>query len=392
MKKKISLLLATLLTGTATAGIMALGDNLKQTSNKEDNNPQELSKLDKETSMSSINNILDYLGIGTSKNESMTEEGLVDGDSTANVEIPAEEKADCLTITGDTNTKKDIMHVGQISINNSDFQLSEDINNRLLKAIEEIEGKGLKVGFYLTDVETNMTISYNATEDFQPASSVKAGFALYAVKEIDSGKYSLNDKMKYEEKHQCGGSGSIKNSPFGTEFTLREIIHRTINESDNVGYYMLLDKFGYEGYNKMISDLGCKTWLSDYSKWGFMTPQELNLIWQEIYAYAQNSFWGGWLFEEFTNAQFNFVKQCLPEYKSAHKSGFNQQGFHDSAVVFGDRTYIMTIMTTQNWWTIENMDKIAEVLDDAVKEYNNHLIAVNSNYWFDDFMTGLIPE
>lgn len=288
--------------------------------------------------------------------------------------IPETIAPDNLNLTEDSNTRNDKFESGKITINGSEFELSEELENSLYNAINKIQNKGISLGFYLTDVETNMTISYNATKNFQPASTVKAGAALYAVKQIELGKYSFDDLMTYGERHYCGGSGTIQKSKYGTQFTLKEIIHRTINVSDNIGYYMILDKIGYKNYNNMVAELGVNNFLPSRKGWGKLTPQELNLIWQEIYAYSQSSEYGQWLFNEFLNAQYNFVYSCLPEYKSAHKSGFNQSGYHDSAVVFGDRTYIVTYMSTQTKWDYKNMDTVVELLDDAVKEYNKYIV------------------
>jgi len=325
----------------------------------------------------SIEEISTDISLPESEDNVSMEESIIDEVSQEQIESPAPEEPS-LTLTGKTNTQNDVLEAGKVCINNSNWKMPKDIQMQINNAIDDAKKQGIIVGFYLTDIDTNMTISYNADRDFQPASTVKAGVALCATKQIEAGKFNFDDKMTYTSKHYCRGSGNIRYSAFGTEYTLQDIIHRTINISDNVAYYMLLDKFGTEFYNNTITDLGCKTWLNNYTKWGYLTPQELNLIWQEIYAYGQTSEEGKWLYNEFLNAEFNFIKECLPEYHSAHKSGFNEQGYHDSAVVYGDRRYIMTIMTTQDYHDA-NMNKIAVALDNAVKAYDKYMNAQNED-------------
>jgi len=377
MNKKVALYLAGALTlSLTTTSCSNINDiiSLRPRNNFYNTDGSEITKEQIEETLSSIPPIT-YDTI-VNESEVTTSESTI-AETTQNnndQDLPIEER---ITITNNSNTRNDVFTNGQICINNSDFVLPKDISSSIYTAINDLKNSGIDAGFYLTDIDTNMTISYNGNKNFQPASTVKAGMALYAVKQIENGKYNFEDLMTYESKHYCEGSGNIQNYNVGTQFSLKDIIHETINVSDNIGYYMLLDKFGYEGYNEMISDLGCKTWLNDYTKWGYLTPQELNLIWQEIYAYSKQSPEGEWLFNEFLNAEFNFIKECLPEYNSAHKSGFNRHGYHDSAVVFGDRTYVLTIMTTQSWWNTSNLDKLAEPLDDAVQAYNKYLETIN---------------
>lgn len=285
-----------------------------------------------------------------------------------------------LTLTGSNNTSNDTFVNGQITINNSDFKLSADLEQQLKNVIKNC---GTTVGFYLTDVETQMTISYNADLDFSPASTVKAAMALYATKQIENGEFSYNDQMTYTKQYECAGGTpcNISKAGFGKTYTLDEIIYQTIHESDNEGYYMLLDKFGYEGLNEMLTDLGFKkTWLNGTTKWGYYTPQELNLIWQEIYAYGMSdSEYGQKLFDTFLNAKHNFAKEHLPYSKIAHKSGFNKQGYHESAVVFGDRTYIVTVLTKTANNKKQTLGSILNLLDDASKEYDLYLDKIQQN-------------
>jgi len=285
-----------------------------------------------------------------------------------------------LTLTGSNNTSGDTFVQGQITINNSDFELSDTLEKKIKNTINNC---GTTVGFYLTDVETKMTISYNADLDFLPASTVKAAMALYATKQIENGQFSYDDQMTYTKQYECAGGTpcNISKAGFGKTYTLEQIIYETIHESDNEGYYMLLDKFGYEGLNKMLTELGFKkTWLSESLKWGYYTPQELNLIWQEIYAYGMSdSEYGQKLFDTFLNAKHNFAKEHLPYSDIAHKSGFNKQGYHESAVVFGDRTYIVTVLTKTANNKKQTLGTILNLLDDATKEYAVYLEKTQEN-------------
>ena len=201
--KNVKKLLAGLLTVSTVAGAYALGDKLIDFRPvSPDNETKIAGTMQKDEGMSPIPNIFDYLEEKTKETEEVTEETQdTQPEEIHEEEIPSvdvdtpEEKG--LTLTGKTNTRNDNLVSGEVCINNSDFELPNDVKRALNKAISDIQNKGLKVGFYLTDIDTNMTISYNGNTDFQPASSVKAGMALYAVKQIEAGQFSFDDKMKY---------------------------------------------------------------------------------------------------------------------------------------------------------------------------------------------------
>lgn len=261
-----------------------------------------------------------------------------------------------------------------ITINGSDFRMSQSLANRLNSAL--INSGGRTVGFYVVDLTNNVTLGYNAQKKFQTASTVKAGMALCAYQRAEAGWFSLNDIWTYKERHYCDRSGNIQYTPFGTKYKARDVIHEMIYISDNAAYYMTQDYVGYTAYNQTMANLGVSNRHWSYMSWGYLTPQELGFIWKELFSYRYRSSYGSQLFDEFLNAKFNFIKQGLySKYTVAHKSGFNDNGYHDSAVVFAERPYIMVIMTAPG--TQEDrqryLAKIARLLDEYMQEYTAYL-------------------
>lgn len=271
------------------------------------------------------------------------------------------------------NIRDDIFG-GGITINGSDFRMSQSLSNRLNSALANSGGR--TVGFYVVDLTNKVTLGYNANKKFQTASTVKAGMALCAYQRAEAGWFSLNDIWTYQAKHYCDKSGNIQFTPFGTKYRAGDVIHEMINISDNAAYYMVHDYVGVSAYNQTMSKLGVTNQHWGFTNWGYLTPQELGFIWEEIFGYRYCSSYGWQLFDEFLNAKFNFIKQALySKYPVAHKSGFNDHGYHDSAVVFAERPYIMVIMTAPG--TYENrqsyLAKIARLLDEYMQEYTAYL-------------------
>lgn len=209
-------------------------------------------------------------------------------------------------------------------------------------------------GFYMITLDGKFSIGYNIDKSIPSASTVKAPFSLYSMKQIENGYGTLDEKRVYESKHYCAGSGVIQYSKVGTEYTLEQVLYHTINVSDNTGYYMLQDKFGISGYNDYLESIGCeKMKLTGGIRWGYIYPREAALIWNEIYNYSKTSSYGEKLFELFVNAKYNFIKNAYLtkyaslDYEIAHKSGFNPNGRHDQAIVLREDVPYFIVITTK---------------------------------------------
>ncbi|MBQ7500681.1 MAG: serine hydrolase [Clostridia bacterium] len=255
-----------------------------------------------------------------------------------------------------------------INVNGSSFRLSSDLYGSLMRCAGE-----RPLGFYLVDLGTGTSVGYNADYKFHTASTVKLGLAYAAFREIEKGNLKLGDVMTYQEKYYVGRSGVIQNTPYGTKYTFETLLHYMIYESDNVAYYMAHDHVGCSTYNKYMQQLGVSNRHYSYKSFQYLTPQELGLEWRAVYNYRNACWEGSRLWSELVAAKYNFIKQGLNyKYRTvAHKSGFNDMGYHDSAVIMGDRPFIMVIMTEPPFADDQQayLAKVAKLLDKVEGEY-----------------------
>lgn len=240
--------------------------------------------------------------------------------------------------------KDDTFEPDVVTVNNSDFVVSDE---RLAEMEEIFKKYRFDTSFYIIDLESQASIGLNADKVHSAASTVKAGFALYCFKQIAAGNARYNDTMKYEERHFLKGSGSTQNSVYGTVFTIKALLYRQLYNSDNVAHLMLVDFFGYDGYNEMVQSLGVENTIGRSSKFGDYTPQELGLIWQEIYNFKDTCDEGALLWEYLTTNLYNELRTELEdEYEVlAHKSGWNSRGYHEAGIVMSERPYVVVVMT-----------------------------------------------
>ena len=102
-----------------------------------------------------------------------------------------------------------------------------------------LAGFGGQVAALYKDIETGYTYSYNADTSFFAASLTKAPYCMYLFDLAANGKCDLEQKLTYTEKIGSNGTGKVKNSPFGTQFTVSQLIEYTLRYSDNAALRML---------------------------------------------------------------------------------------------------------------------------------------------------------
>lgn len=253
---------------------------------------------------------------------------------------------------------------GEVGVCNSSYEIPEHLLTELLETMDEYR---FVTGFYVIDLETRMSIGLHVDKQFSAASTVKTAYALYLAQALAAGQFSLSDILEYREEHFCEGSGSTQYSEYGTLFTLKALFYRMLYNSDNIAYYMLSDHTGVEGVNELFASLGIEARLSKRDRWCDFSPRDLAKLWIEIYNFRNTCAEGQLLWTYLTTNLFNEFHVAMPEYEnngSAHKSGWNWYGYHESGIVRGKRDYICVVMTETGdknnclHRTIRNIDNI----------------------------------
>lgn len=116
------------------------------------------------------------------------------------------------------------------------------IDKASLDALEKLyTGLNSKASLYYRDIESGLTIEYLADYDWQSASCIKAPYVKYLL----SSGVDRNEKLKMTAK--MGGSTHIDSFPIGTAFTVDELLKYAILYSDNTAYYMLNQRYAFDG-------------------------------------------------------------------------------------------------------------------------------------------------
>lgn len=262
-----------------------------------------------------------------------------------------------------------VLSNNKVSTYNTDFELSQELQNEINGYINSF---GASCSFLAINLNDGMSFGYNIDATYQTASTIKAPFSLYSFKEMDQGNGSLEELKEYEERFRRDGSGILKDKKSGTFYSLKDLFYYTINYSDNVAYYMVYDRFYSEAYNEFLKGLGCNNlYLYNGGKWGFIDARSMALVWQEIYKYKDETENGKYLFELLTNAEYNYIREGMDKYESAHKSGWTPRETHDAAIVFAEDDYIVVILNNNNgnYTAKSQLLKLSECIEKGIDEY-----------------------
>lgn len=248
--------------------------------------------------------------------------------------------------------------------------LAKEEYKETLAELEAILDKySRKVSVVAYSLDNNKAVAYNTSQDLFCACTVKAAYALYACHQMEKGKANLNTEMVYENKHYEPGTGDMQYSDFGTVFTMETIIDKTMGISDNVGYFMMVDYFGREEYNKWIRELGCPSLQIHPTVWSLHAKaKELAIIWREIYKYFEaGSQYANFLKSTCTNTANNYATAALQGMDISHKQGHNSSGgwlaYSDAGIVWkGEKPYIIVILSDAPGPSKYDADVFAEVI------------------------------
>ena len=220
-----------------------------------------------------------------------------------------------------------------------------------------------RVSVVLKDLRSGRTWLHNPDDLFPAASLIKVPILIATFYKIKDGGLSLDETLAITRRNRIGGSGSLKWERDGSRFTLRELLIRMINESDNTATKMVLERIGigyvqqqfprmgllYTGiYEEGMSIKGGRVAHENYT-----TAREMEMLLEKIYRGEAVDKPSSDLMMEILKkpkAVASRLAKGMPAgWEIAHKTGLLRQACHDSAIFLtptGD--YAVTVLTGQN--------------------------------------------
>ena len=257
---------------------------------------------------------------------------------------------------------------------------------RNLKHILENKVRYFKgtVGLVVKDLDTGWEIADNEDILIPSASIVKVPIMLSCFYAAQDGKISLKDAITLKSSDKVSGSKVLGNEPAGSVFTVEELFHPMITQSDNAAANILIDYIGFDTLNAYFKKIGLKNTNIARKMMDFAERREG----EENYTTAKDM---AYLLEELYYKRFlnkDVSEKCLEILGQqkindripkklprgtfvVHKTGLERHVCHDVGIVFTNRgNFLICVLA-------KHEDKFAK----ATKKFISEVTLLVFNYY-----------
>lgn len=248
-------------------------------------------------------------------------------------------------------------------------KLSEiELNEAMENLIEQYKGNN-EIGIVYKNFSTGYRYAQEDKHYFTAASTIKVVYAMKIYDRIRNGEVSKNADIFYNEKFLEEGNGQITNNKKKDSYKLEYVIQNMIQYSDNTATNMLMGSSATAStfVVKYLAELGV-TLPQEEALNNRITPAMMEVVWTKLYKerdkypellkYLEDSDDGEW------------IKEGIPDKKVASKYGALDANYHDTAIVFGDRDYMLLIYTNNLSDSRQSIKNIAKKIDEIT---NNNM-------------------
>ena len=248
-------------------------------------------------------------------------------------------------------------------------KLSEiELNEAMENLLEQYKGNN-EIGIVYKNFSTGYRYAQEDKHYFTAASTIKVIYAMKIYDRIRNGELSKDADIYYNPKFLEEGNGQITNNTKQDSYKLDYVIQNMIQYSDNTATNMLMGNSATASafVVKYLAELGVTLPQAEAQK-NRITPAMMEVVWTKLYKerdkypellkYLEDSDDGEW------------IKEGIPDKKVASKYGALDANYHDTAIVFGDKDYILLIYTNNLRNSGQSIKDIAKKIDEIT---NNNM-------------------
>lgn len=215
-----------------------------------------------------------------------------------------------------------------------------------------LAGYGEGVSVYFEDLESGYTYLYGADTRYFAASVMKAPYCLYLYDLVSQGKADLDAVYTYTAADTAGGTGVIQNMEVGSVFTLRELLHHLIVDSDNVALRILRRAFPADGFQAYAAALGLHRpedvrHIND----SYIHAADAGVYLRALYRFMEENPYGAELRELMMQTRNPMIRSGWP---LARKYGWADKAFHDMGIVYAPHPYALAILSDREDGTAQD--------------------------------------
>lgn len=205
-----------------------------------------------------------------------------------------------------------------------------------------------RISVVAVDLRTGLRYGYREQEEYLPASTVKVAVALCYQQAVARGEYAWDTPIAYTEPdYDPDEPTNMDGAPFGTTYSVRELVGSALTYSSNVALRMLTRTLTAEKMLDCTQSMGGAVTRGPEGS----TPVRAEAAaawWQALWNLKQSDPAAAeTILEPLRNAEYRgriLAGTPQPDLVT-HKFGSVDDTFHDTAIVWGDRPYILVVMT-----------------------------------------------
>lgn len=234
-------------------------------------------------------------------------------------------------------------------------------------------GMSVAVGIYSLDGAQGY--EYNAEAVISGGCTVKAPYALYVLQECEKQGIDITtETLTYKKGMRNSGSGIIKNSNYGTKYTIEYLLEKLLDISDNTAYNILVSKFPLKQYQEFLNEIGGQNLYG--RQYGAASVRQRRNEWLTIYEYLNSDAkYANTLRKDITNTKYCYITDWMKgEHTYMHKSGWcNDKEYTcacDCAII--DENYLLIVFTQDYTTGVAHTDTVRSI-GVRVEEFANSL-------------------
>ena len=246
----------------------------------------------------------------------------------------------------------------------SETELNETFDN----IIEQYKGNN-EIGIVYKNFSTGYKYSQEENNYFTAASTIKVVYAMRIYDRIRNGEVSEDADIYYNPNHLEEGNGQITNSEKKNSYKLDYVIQNMIQYSDNTATNMLVgdSATATDLLVKYFDSLGVNLSMEEAQK-NRITPAMMEVVWTKLYK-ERDKYQKLIKYLEDSEAE-EVIKDGIPNKKIASKYGALDANYHETAIVFGDKDYMLLIYTNKLNKSKQAIKDIAKKIDEIT---NNNM-------------------
>ena len=246
-------------------------------------------------------------------------------------------------------------------------KLSEiELNEAMENLLEQYKGNN-EIGIVYKNFSTGYRYAQEDKHYFTAASTIKVIYAMKIYDRIRNGELSKDADIYYNPKFLEEGNGQITNNTKQDSYKLDYVIQNMIQYSDNTATNMLMGNSATASafVVRYLSEMGVTLPQVEAQK-NRITPAMMEVVWTKLYKerdkypellkYLEDSDDGEW------------IKEGIPDKKVASKYGAIETNYHDTAIVFGDKDYMLLIYTNNLNNSGQSIKNIAKKIDEITNK------------------------